>query len=629
MILAAHSLQMTAKYFIFMRYFLLLCYSSMCSISTAQTVNVDSLKLLFDESATFSAINAERCQALSSYYTMVNLDSSTYYADKFQSMAVALNDKRLVGISKYLQANILMVKEANVSARALYQEAIDIFISVNDGEKLTKAYSNYAVSLLNENNYAEGRIWYEKALEVAKVRKDLSVLAFIYGNLGVIADQSGDKRKAISHYTESLKFFEQKGDISSMGKMHHNIGAVYSNLEDQAHAISHTKKAFDLYEQAKNLKSRNNALLNLAYYYKEIDSLDQANDYLTLAGATTYPLNPVQVSLFMLIKGQVFEAKGDLISAQTSLDSCVVQARAANSPMNLHNAQATLARIFIAKKEFASALPRAQEALGIAQTMQDAVSINLDQKFVAQAFAGLGNANESVKFYQAYETGRDTLYKQETFQAVRAVEEKFETEKKDAEIKMQRAALIEQRLKLGVALASIFLLLISAGWLLYSRRAQQRQLVLQKDKQQLLQEQNETLEQANATLIERLSSPVHQEQPELEYSKEFITLTNRDKTKLRISDILYVESKGNFVHIYTANGKYSDWQQLSHYENLLSPSSLFMRTHRSYMPNRLHITGRRATEITLSDGTKVPIASTAETKLAVNDWLDKWYALNN
>lgn len=104
----------------------------------------------------------------------------------------------------------------------------------------------------------------------------------------------------------------------------------------------------------------------------------------------------------------------------------------------------------------------------------------------------------------------------------------------------------------------------------------------------------------------------------------YITLGNRNKTRLRLGDILYVASQGNFVYIHTSEGRHVDWQPLNHYENLLDTSDLFKRTHRSYMANRLHVVGRRATELTLSNGHKLPIANTPTTKTAVHDWLDQW-----
>lgn len=589
-----------------------------------QRLNVDSLKRLLTPAPSSGKETIERWQALSAHYWSLNLDSSLLYAEHALSMAVSLKEVRLIGISKYLKANIALAREDNAAARTLYHEAINLFQATGDQEKLMKALSNFAVSYLNENNYAEAQHWYEKALSIAQVRRDLEAQATICANLGIVSDEKGDKITAIERYTQSLRFFEQKGDWNAVGKMHHNIGAVYSNLEDQQHAIEHSRKALSLYERANNPKSRNNALMNLAYYYKESDSLEQCAHYLSIAERSPFPFNPVQKALLWLLKGQLAEAKKDYQAAIPLLDSCVTQARRANSPINLHNGYSTLARVQLSQQQYTNALKNALSALELALQMNDAVSINLDQKFTAQAHAGLGNHAEAVRYYSAYEFGRDSLYTQEKYRAVRNIEAKYETEKKERILQVQRAQIAEQRLYLGTALAALLLLLILSGWLYHSQRQRRQQLAIETAQNQLLEEQNRQLEDSNVGLKEQLAAITQKTNNPQDTANTYITLTNRDKTRLRLGDILYVESQGNFVHIYTPEGRHLDWQQINHYEALLGASNLFVRTHRSYMANRLHITGRRATELTLSNGSKVPIASTPETKKAVHDWLDQW-----
>jgi tetratricopeptide (TPR) repeat protein len=434
----------------------------------------------------------------------------------------------------------------------------------------------------------------------------------------------GDKKQAIALYTQAIKYYEQSGDWGRVAVVNHNIGALYSNMEDQKSAIEHTLLACAGYRRVKNFKSLNTGLLNLIFYYKETDSLEQANRYVSEVEQSTYPLNPAQKALFWILKGHIAEKKKNFPLAIELLDSCIAQAKLANSPINLHNGQATLARIQLTQKQYAPALKNALSALDIALEMNDATSINLDQKFVAKAYEGLGNTAEAVRFYSAYEQGRDTLYTQETFQAVRNIEEKYETEKKERMIQAQRAEIAEQRFGLGAAIFMVLSLMVAVIWLYTSRKIRQQKLVAEQMANQLLQEQKDQLQMANTELQESLAKAAEHAILTQEVSDMVINLSNRDKTQLRLGDILYIESKGNFVHLHTANERLIDWQMINHYETLLAPSNLFMRTHRSFLVNRLHVSGRRATEITISNGHKVTIASTPSTKAAVHSWLDQW-----
>lgn len=587
-----------------------------------QESSPDSLRRLLMRHPKASTENVRRLQGLASYYYRINPDSSLYYVEKSREMAVSLSDRHGIGMAHFLNANILMDKMESDAARAEYDRAMGIFKESDDKASQTKVFSNYASTYINEGKFTEAEVWFNKALVIAQKMKDAKLQANIYANLAICADHKGDKRKALDLYTQSLRFFETEKDWGSAALVYHNMGAIYSNLEDQHHAIQHTVKALALYKQVRNLKSQNNALLNLAYYYKELDSLERATQYLAAADASEFPLNPAQISLVSLLKGHIAEARKDYVAAIVFLDSCIVQARAAGSGMNLHNGHATLARIYLAQSQYVPALRNAKQALDLAVQMNDAVSINLDQKFMAKASEGLGRYAEATRYYSAYEAGRDTLYKQEIIQAVREIEEKYETEKKERMIQAQRAQIADQRLWLVFTLGGVLILGVLSAWFYYSRRLRQQKLQAEQQAKQLLEEQYSQLLAVNTELLSKIQETEEADAP-TKKEDMIIVLSNRDKTQVRLGDILYVEAQGNFVNIYTSQGKYIDWQMLNHYDELLAPSGLFLRTHRSFMVNRLHVTGRRATELTLSNGSKVPIASTPTTKMLVNAQLDR------
>lgn len=587
-----------------------------------QQGDTDSLKRLLVRYPKPSLEHVQRLQGLSASYRQVNPDSSMYFADKALQMATALSNDFEIGMAYFLKANVLSDNMDVEASRELMEKAIRIFQKTDRPDQLFKAYSNNASSYLMEGNFEEAEVGFNKALVIAQKLKDGNSQANIYANLAICVDYKGDKRKALDLYTQSLRFFETEKDWGSAALVHHNMGTVYSNLEDQHHAIKHTAKALALYKQVGNLKSQNNALLNLAYYYKELDSLERATQYLAATDKPEFPLNPAQISLVSLLKGHIAEARKDYAAAIVFLDSCVVQARAAGSGMNLHNGHATLARIYLEQSQYALALANAQAALDMALEMGDAVSINLDQSHLAKAHLGLGNGAEAARYFSDYHAGRDTLYKQEVIQAVREIEEKYETEKKEREIARQRAQIAGQRLRLSLAFGIIAVLSLLAAWLFHSRRLRQQKLQAEQLSKQLLEEQYGQLLAANSDLLEKTQDSEATNAP-AKKEDAVIVLSNRDKTQVRLGDILYIKAEGNYVDIYTLQGRHTDWQMLNHYEDLLAPFELFVRTHRSFMVNRLHVVGRRATEITLSNSDKVPIASTPATKVYVHDWLEK------
>lgn len=89
----------------------------------------------------------------------------------------------------------------------------------------------------------------------------------------------------------------------------------------------------------------------------------------------------------------------------------------------------------------------------------------------------------------------------------------------------------------------------------------------------------------------------------------FFIKENNGYTKLNLSDILYIESMGDFSKIYTiCQKKYVVLVGLKHIEKQLSPK-LFRRVHKQYMINLLHVNTVNGTEIIMTDKTSIPFSN--------------------
>jgi DNA-binding LytR/AlgR family response regulator len=77
--------------------------------------------------------------------------------------------------------------------------------------------------------------------------------------------------------------------------------------------------------------------------------------------------------------------------------------------------------------------------------------------------------------------------------------------------------------------------------------------------------------------------------------------------RIHFSDILFLEAQANAVRIVTTQQEYRTYQTLSAIESQL-PTNLFVRTHRSFLVNRLRVTTLDGFSIVFSDDLRVPIS---------------------
>lgn len=86
---------------------------------------------------------------------------------------------------------------------------------------------------------------------------------------------------------------------------------------------------------------------------------------------------------------------------------------------------------------------------------------------------------------------------------------------------------------------------------------------------------------------------------------------NRITIRLKVKEILYIESEGAYSNIYTINQRFVTSKNLAYYEATL-PTSKFYRVHNSFLINLNHIEGiekeGRTGVINLTNDTEIPIS---------------------
>ncbi|MEM8567437.1 MAG: LytTR family DNA-binding domain-containing protein, partial [Bacteroidota bacterium] len=95
----------------------------------------------------------------------------------------------------------------------------------------------------------------------------------------------------------------------------------------------------------------------------------------------------------------------------------------------------------------------------------------------------------------------------------------------------------------------------------------------------------ELLEYRHSALESGMANPVSKEAVGTDY---FFVKTNRKMVKVRYDDILYLESFGEYVKLFTVNDTLLALQTTNYMEQIL-PENQFIRIHRSHIVNLDHI----------------------------------------
>ena len=100
----------------------------------------------------------------------------------------------------------------------------------------------------------------------------------------------------------------------------------------------------------------------------------------------------------------------------------------------------------------------------------------------------------------------------------------------------------------------------------------------------------------------------------LETEKQLWIKTDEGDMRLRLTDILFIESQNQNVVINTSTDSYSVRGNMNDYEKRLTPEGFF-RVHRGYLVSLARVTRISGKEVVMEDGTALPVSRSKESKL--------------
>lgn len=90
-------------------------------------------------------------------------------------------------------------------------------------------------------------------------------------------------------------------------------------------------------------------------------------------------------------------------------------------------------------------------------------------------------------------------------------------------------------------------------------------------------------------------------------AESFVFRSNREFKKIPLSDIMYFTSSGKKAVVVTPESSYEFYDTLSHVKEQLGCEQFFF-IHKSFLVNYSYIKNYKYTEITMADGTVIPVS---------------------
>ncbi len=357
-------------------------------------------------------------------------------------------------------------------------------------------YHYYEHSLIvsyTKGNYNLALHQSDTALTLAKELKDSALIIFVLGNIGIISQYTAQFDKQLEYSLLALSMMERLNLREKIASMYHNIANAYDNLKQYRKSIDYCIMALDYYKKNGGKVYVNRVLASLGQAYYDMHQPDSALYYFKQAVTESEKSGDRYAE--SAIYGFMANAYADINDFREMLrvsEKSLSISRKLQSNQMLASSLYNIAYAQYFNNDNVNAKKNIDEALSIAE--KDSLLDELNNIYTVLSYitAKNGDYKTALRAIQKADSIRTVFNNDAIVKSTTELEKKYESEKKDKQIILQKAQLQKRRILNYILIGSAAVLLI-LSLLAYRNYNQKKKIQLQRISEL------ETLQQLTAT----------------------------------------------------------------------------------------------------------------------------------
>ena len=447
------------------------------------------------------------CEALKNIGNHYLLRGDYQKAYKNYSLALDIAEKKKFN---QLQADLLynlafMEKNKHNYKEALnlYEKSLILYTKLDSKYKLANTLFSIGHIYWLKGQYKEVLKYQGKALKLYQELGSEKKIAQTYNNFGNVYYKMGDLNKSVAMYLKALEIREQLNDKSEIAKSLSNIGNIHIALGNNEKAMENYLKALEIYRNLNNIKLIVNMLNNIGVDYYKIGDMDNSLKYYkeTLKYKDSQHTE-IAVSFALNNIGKIMSAKKKYKEAQKYFEKSIEIKEKINDKTGLANSYRNLGYMYLKQKNSVKAKDMFIKSIKFARNIDDLEMLKESYGALAEIYLNMKNYKEAYDNLLQYKLLSDSLNSKDTNIKINELLIKYETEKKENEIKLLKHEGIIKELKLQKAniirnislIAFIFVVIIGFVYFKMKQRIISTQKVVENEITKLNKELEERVQ---------------------------------------------------------------------------------------------------------------------------------------
>jgi len=439
----------------------ILLFFAFVSLATAQS-SKDSIKnLKIDEQIAVYSKAGENLMTS-------NIVESEKNLVKAYNLAKSINNRLEQGNALHNLGKLYLNKNNPDVAKRYFEKAIIIREDIKDNENLAKSLNQLGTIYQNRGQLDTALVLYERSYKAAEASKYLRGMAFANKQEGNVYYIKGQHLQAIKLYMKALDFFEKSKSDDGMLSTYLNIGGVYATILKRKEALVYLKKSLALAKKINSPQEIGNANNSIATVFLRKDTTGQVNIFYNADSGTRYlkeaskyfriANDELGISICYHNLAQIYFETKRYKEGLIQSDSAIAIAERIDNKNELINNHITIGQCYDQLGNYSKSIENYNIAIKIAKEVNYKEGRLYAYDFISQTHAKFLKFDSAYFYLYKYTKLIDTLRSGQTMKIVQEMETRYQTAKKEQQIKEGNIKNEAQRKQLFVVI--IFLVLV-------------------------------------------------------------------------------------------------------------------------------------------------------------------------
>lgn len=370
--------------------------------------------------------------------------------------------------------------------------ALELAQTTRDSADIGTALNFVGSYYLDRGEYDTCRYYYTKALSIYDAMAHDEGKSKTLSNFGILSRKEGNFDKALDYQLHALSIREQLGDRAGMAVSYHNIGGVHYYMDNYSKAIDYFIRAKNVnlllgkgLEVAKTDNNLGSAFMEIGEADSALNHYHLALDYFEKHGYEIYSAI-IQDNI-----GAIYAKTGKYDDAFNHHVSALKIHQGHNNKERMAHTYNNIGVLYTKTGQVKKSEDQLQKGLKLAQEIDNKELIYEIHHSLYENAEKSGNYKKALDYFIQHSIMKDSIMNERTHQQIGELETKYETEKKEQQIELQKSQLLQkeaevkqhQTQKYLLATASVSILLITLMLARrYAEKKKTHKLLAQKNK---------------------------------------------------------------------------------------------------------------------------------------------------